>query len=165
MHIRRALTLGLLLTASYYSLAGEPVEFKLEGFYLGMSREDATAVRPQTPWKRVMRGTPSEVVRKEFMGTHMERETEVTVDLSPSEELVRVIGFAFKTTTDQQCITDAMTALAKLEALYGEESEVLLEQPGKRAKWVRKDGSVVRWLELCASGAQRYIVTYASGGG
>ena len=142
----------------------ETATFSFEGFSLGMSREAATGVRPEVPWKEVMRGTPSQAVRKEFKARHLGRDAEVTVDLSPTRATVEIIGFTFLTQTDQECVREAVKALVELEKLYGVEAEVSHEQPGKRAKWITKQGISVRWFELCAQGAQRYVVTYAKNG-
>lgn len=151
----------LLACASSLSLGREATVFSFEGFSLGMSRSDATAIRPDTPWKQVMRGTPSEAVRKEFKASHLGQEAQVNVDLSASGGAVEVIGFTFLTQTDQQCIQEAVKALVELEKLYGVEAEVSHQQPGKRAKWLTNEGTTVRWFELCAVGARRYVITYA----
>jgi len=112
-----------------------------------------------------MPGTPSEALRKSFKAIYMGHEAEVTVDLGSAETAVRALGFTFVTQTDNQRIFESVKALVELERVYGIETEASDEQPGKKAMWVTKSGLVVRWLEACAVGARRYVVSYSNRGG
>ncbi|MBB1161781.1 hypothetical protein [Aquariibacter albus] len=134
------------------------------GFSLGMSKSEASAIRPETQWKSAMLAPPEKFLRKEFEGNLFDRTATVTVDLDASESFVRMIGFTFGTQTTQQCISDAVRALAALKSQFGEPTEVSHEPPGKRVKWASQS-PVVRWGELCAVGALLYYITYAQNGG
>jgi len=139
--------------------------FSYSGFSLGMSRAEANSIHPEVNWQPAMLIPSEKFLRKEFDGEFLDRTAKVTVDLDPSGNYVRMIGFTFMTSSDQQCIDDAVRALAKLESQHGEESEVFHEPPGKRAKWAPGNAITVRWGELCAAGATRYYITYAQNGG
>ena len=158
--MRTVLVGAALIFSSFQLFASNATAFSFAGFSLGMSRAEADAVRPEIAWKEVMRGTPSEAVRKEFPSRHLGHEAIVTVDLSPSRAKVGAIGFEFRTPTDQQCIREAVETLVELRGLYGNEVELYDHGPSKAARWMTANGTSIRWIEVCAVGAQRYVVTY-----
>ena len=162
--MRALLTISLLACAPLQIFASEPVNFSFEGFFLGMSRTEATEVRPEIAWQEVMKETPQAVFRKVFKARHLGQMAEAAVDLNSARSSVQRIGFTFSTSTDQQCTQEAIKALVQLEKLYGPETEISHEQPGKRALWITKSGISVRWFELCAVGARKYLVTYVQNG-
>jgi hypothetical protein len=128
-----------------------------------MSKSEAGAVHPEAQWKPAMLVPTETFLRKEFKGVLFDRTATVTVDLDPSDSFVRMIGFSFVAKTTEHCVSDATRALATLYLQFGEPTEVSQEPPGKWAKWASKS-PVVRWGELCASGALRYYVSYAHNG-
>jgi hypothetical protein len=135
-----------------------------EGFRLGMSQAAASAIHPEAPWEAFAYDEVNKVIRKAFASRHLNLPAQVTVDVSPLSGHVVAIGITAMAAADAECISEAVAALADLERTYGEESEVSHAPPGKRATWLAKDGLIVRWGELCASGAKRYYITYRAPG-
>ena len=165
MHLRaRGFLCAFGASIMVSALAANERSPSYSGFSLGMSKSEASAIHPEVQWKPAMPAPPEKFLRKEFEGELFDRTATVTVDLDPSESEVRMIGFTFGAQTTQQCISDAVRALAALESQFGEPTEVSHEPPGKRVKWA-STSPVVRWGELCAAGALRYYITYAQNGG
>jgi isopentenyl diphosphate isomerase/L-lactate dehydrogenase-like FMN-dependent dehydrogenase len=141
------------------TLAAE-AEFAFEGFRLGMTVQEASAIRAEIPFQLVMRGSPSEAMRKEFRAAYLGAEALVSVDLDQQHQRVRAIGFTYLVSTDADCIEGAAARLRALEAHYGRADEASSDPPGKRARW-NQPREVVRWGEACAVGARLYYVTHA----
>ena len=131
--------------------------FSFDGFSLGMSQIDASKIRPDIPWKTKSEYVPTEKV---FTATYFGKPTEVSIELDPSDKFIRRIAFSFVVTTDDQCVFDAVGALAQLEKLYGSEPKDIGTTSGRRYIWSIKPELTVRWNEMCAIGALRYFVLY-----
>ena len=138
--------------------------FMYEGFVLGMSQAAASEIHPEAPWHAFAYDETNKFIRKTYASRHLKLPAQVAVDVSPISRRVVAIGITAIAATDAECISEAVAALAELEHTYGEESEVSDSPPGKWVTWLTNEGSTVRWGELCASGAQRYYITYRAHG-
>jgi hypothetical protein len=134
--------------------------FSFEGFALGMSRQEASDLRPESTWYIEMPNTRKERTRKTFMSKHLGQEARVVVTLDNKAEFVRIIAFTFSGNSKTDCISDATSVLLHLRKVYGAGSESKFPEqfPVRQIKWVASNDSMVEWSEACAAG--QYVLAY-----
>jgi len=154
---RAAACAGLALLLAGGARAGA---LAVDGFSPGMSRAEASVIRPEARWKEEPTGDSRHVTQKVFASSRFGRAATVGVNLDPGGSFVRSINVNFETESDIACIEGAAAVLKDLDSEYGRPSEAREEMPSIWARWNLGAGQSVKWVEICAVGARRFYVSY-----
>jgi hypothetical protein len=137
--------------------AVEPL-FSFQGFYLGMSRTQATAVMPERRWQDEEFPLFGVVTLKEFPAVHLGRPATVQVQLDDQAKLVNSIAFIYRAFSPQECPARASEAVEQLRRAHGRESHTV--EPGVWLEWAAATGLRTVWVQSCTAANSRYVVSY-----
>lgn len=147
--------------------------FLFDGFYLGMSKAEASRIHPEVQWMMIeplmlidgrrRHGPP--IVSKEFTSLHLGKVAKVVVTLNKKIEYVHSINFVFSSTSSAKCVEEADEVSTLLKQTYGIETEIIDRPPNRHSMWRAKDKVVVVWRPYCDYAPAQFSVTYSKDGG
>jgi len=137
--------------------------FSFEGFYLGMPREQADALRADFPWEEeeLQLAVQLNILVKEFPAVQYGKPTTVRVELDSAGKVVVAISFKFASRSESECLADSTATFAQLKAAYGPIVTLLAEQPVKWLQWRTSSGFDVSWMQFCAGGIPGHRVSFS----
>jgi hypothetical protein len=142
-------------------------DFSFQGFRVGMSREEASRVRPELPWseEKVLEQFNLLETAKLFQATYLGKSAGVRIQLDTGNKFVSAIEFTFNSATSAQCAVDAGNTLDQLRTKYGNTASVVQLSPGKWVFWEAKEKLKVTFIDDCSSAHHHHYVIYAGRGG
>jgi hypothetical protein len=151
----------------------DAASFLFDGFYLGMSKAEASRIHPEAKWMMIeplmlidgrrRHGPP--IVSKGFNSLHLGKVANVVVTLDKKAGYVHSINFVFSSTSSAECVGEADEVSTLLKQTYGIETEIVDSSPDRHSMWRARDNSVVVWHPYCDYAPAQFSVTYLKDGG
>lgn len=128
----------------------------IDGFRLGMSKSEASKIKPEIAWRTFM----SSSAQKEFPSVYGGLPARIKITLDGQGLAVASIGIIVAAKEEAACSQAAKQGLQRLEASLGKPMHVITDQPLPRALWMSATRVTTTWFNSCANQPPEYIVTH-----